>query len=279
MILFPGCKINIGLDILRRRPDGYHDIETVMMPVGWSDILEMVPAADGEPTTLTVTGRHVACPTEKNLVMKAWRALEAALGAELPATAIYLHKIVPDGAGLGGGSADAAFTLVGANRLWQLGLDDSYLAEVGASVGADCPLFIHNRPMLATGTGTTLTPVEIGLGGVVVAIVKPAESVPTAAAYAGVTPRVPVTPLSERLAGGVDSWRGSVVNDFEATVGRQLPVVESIKSKLYDMGALYAAMSGSGSAVYGLFAGEVGAERLQSLFPSMTVWTGTLDTD
>ena len=139
MILFPNAKINLGLDILRRRPDGYHDIETVMIPVPWCDVLEIVPAK-GSETTLTVSGRRVDCPPEKNLVMKAYRALAETV--ELPPVDIFLRKIIPDGAGLGGGSADAAFTLRGLNELFALGLSDSRLAEIAAGLGADCPFFI-----------------------------------------------------------------------------------------------------------------------------------------
>ena len=160
MILFPNAKINLGLNILRRRPDGYHDLEMLMLPVGWADILEIVPAAPGEATTLTCSGRPVDCPPEKNLVMKAWRALKAECPS-MPEAAIYLRKIVPDGAGLGGGSSDAAFTLVGLNEVFGLGISRERLAAIAAGIGADCPFFIHNRPMLATGTGTVLEAVDI----------------------------------------------------------------------------------------------------------------------
>lgn len=251
MIRFCNSKINIGLDIVARRPDGYHDIVTAMFPIGWGDILEIVPAADGV-TRLTVTGRKVDCPVEKNLVMKAYRALAAEV--ELPAVDIYLRKIVPDGAGLGGGSSDAAHTLLLLNDLFALGLPLDRLAAIAAGIGADCPFFIYDTPMLATGTGTDLEPMDLpGLGGLTVVVVKPPVSVPTAAAYKGVTPGESTERLATSLRRPVGDWRGLIKNDFEPSVFRQYPLIAGVKADMYASGAVYASMSGSGSAVYGLF--------------------------
>lgn len=251
MIRFCNSKINIGLDIVARRPDGYHDIVTAMFPIGWGDILEIVPSADGV-TRLTVTGRRVDCPAEKNLVMKAYRALAAEV--ELPAVDIYLRKIVPDGAGLGGGSSDAAHTLLLLNDLFALGLPLDRLAAIAAGIGADCPFFVYDTPMLATGTGIDLTPVEMPcLDGLTIVVVKPPVSVPTAAAYKGVTPRKPSVQLLSSLRRPIKEWRGLVENDFEPSVFRQYPLIAEAKADMYDSGAVYASMSGSGSAVYGLF--------------------------
>lgn len=269
MLQFPNAKINLGLDILRRRPDGYHDIETVMWPVGWCDVLEIVPS-DSPSTTLTVTGRTVACPPEKNLVMKAYNALAERVGG-LPPVDIYLRKIIPDGAGLGGGSSDASFTLKILNEMFSLGLTDEELAEVAAHLGADCPFFIYNRPMLATGTGTDLTPVDVDLEGLHTVIVKPPVSVPTAAAYSAVTPAVPEVPLIERLSLPVEEWQGKVVNDFEPSVFPAYPAVAEVKRRLMDAGAVYVSMSGSGSAVYALFRDDKLAEEVSRLFPDCAV--------
>ena len=263
MILFPNAKINIGLDILRRRPDGYHDISTVMCPVGWRDVLEIVPSASGE-TSLNVTGRTVDCPPEKNLVMKAYRRLSEAM--PLPPVDIYLHKVIPDGAGLGGGSADAAFMLIGLNRLFCLGLSDEQLAETAASLGADCAFFIYNRPMLCEGTGTSMTPVDLDISHYCIAIVKPPVSVPTAQAYAGCTPAEPESPLLSRLTLPVERWSGIVKNDFEPSIARLHSEIEHIKNGLTGMGAIYTAMSGSGSAVFGLFNHDILADELRALF-------------
>ena len=159
MVLFPHSKINLGLNIVRRRPDGYHDLQTVMLPIGWSDILEVVPSSAAS-SSLTTSGRRIDCPPEKNLVMKAFRAVEDRVG-KLPSVDIYLRKIVPDGAGLGGGSADAAAMVKALDGLFSLGLDEDTMCAICAGIGADCPFFIHDRPMLASGTGTSLQPVEI----------------------------------------------------------------------------------------------------------------------
>lgn len=250
MVAFPNAKINLGLNILRRRSDGYHDISTVMMPVGWKDILEIVPAGD-TTSSLTVSGNHVDCPPEKNLVMKALRLMESC--REVPASAIYLRKIIPDGAGLGGGSADAAFTLTTLNTLYSLGLSDGELEAMAAKLGADCPFFVGNRPMLCSGIGTEFTPVDVDLSGLRLLIVKPPVHVSTAEAYAGVSPRIPAESIAEIVGRPVAEWRGRLVNDFETSVFARHPELAALKEYLYGLGAVYASMSGSGSSVYGLF--------------------------
>lgn len=272
MILFPNAKINIGLNVLRRRPDGYHDLDTLFYPIGWRDVLEIVPAS-GECATLTVTGRAVDCPAEKNLVMKAYRALSEKV--ELPPVDIYLHKVIPDGAGLGGGSSDAAFTLRGLNEMFALGMTDADLAGVAVTIGADCPFFIYNRPMFASGIGDLLRPAGLSLDGYLICVVKPDESVSTREAYSGVVPSVPLAPLSDKLSRPVETWRGEVANDFEKSVFPLHPVIESVKERLYGLGAVYASMSGSGAAVYGIFPSDY-ADRLSAIvpeeFPDMSVW-------
>lgn len=270
MILFPNAKINIGLDIVSKRPDGYHNIETVMYPVPWRDVLEIVPAK-GSETTLTVTGREVNCPAEKNLVMKAYNALSAKVG--LPPVDIYLRKIIPDGAGLGGGSADAAFTLVGLNSLFALGLSDRELADIAAGLGADCPFFVYNRPMLCTGIGTDFTPVDLNLKGYGIVIVKPEVSVPTALAYSRVTPAEPTVKLADKITVMPAQWQGQIKNDFESSVFPSYPEVGKIKEKLIDLGAIYASMSGSGSAVYGIFESDILSEELTDCFPGCSVFS------
>lgn len=254
MILFPHAKINIGLDITGRRPDGYHTLQTVMVPTDWEDLLELTPADNGH-TDLVCTGRPVACPPEKNLVMKAFTALADTIGG-LPPTRIHLHKNIPDGAGLGGGSADAAFTLRGLNELYNLGLDNERLATVAAGLGADCPFFIFDEPMLCSDIGTDMAPITLPaeLRRMTLAIVKPAGcSVSTAEAYRGVEIREPREPLSARVRQPVAGWQGSVTNAFERTVIPLHPEIGSVKETLAGLGAVYTSMSGSGSAVYALF--------------------------
>lgn len=274
MLLFPHAKINIGLDIVGRLANGYHLLETVMIPTDWEDMLELTPAA-GPETLLTVTGRAVDCPPEKNLVMKAYNSLAAMVGG-LPPTDIHLHKIIPDGAGLGGGSADAAFTIRGLNKLYNLGLPNEILADVAAKVGADCPFFIYDRPMLCTGIGTEMTAVELPreLDAFTLAIVKPPVGVSTAEAYRGVTVGRPEVPLACRVARSVEDWQGSVCNAFEATVIPICPEIGTIKERMLSLGAVYASMSGSGSAVYGFYPkvdSEVMTDLLRQSFPDCDV--------
>lgn len=259
MILFPNAKINLGLNITRRRPDGYHDLISVMVPVDWTDVLEIVPSSSGH-TTLTTLGRHVDCPPEQNLVMKAYNALDHEVG--LPPVDIYLEKIIPDGAGLGGGSADASFTLRGLNEMFELGLSDDRLAQIASTLGADCPLFIYNRPMLATGTGTTLSPVDLNLHHYHILILKPDVSVATRQAYAGVTPRQPQVDIIDRLSSGSFT---EIVNDFEESVFPQFPTLAEIKAAIQASGAIYASMSGSGSSIYGIYTDETVAREALDL--------------
>lgn len=253
MILFPNAKINLGLRVLRRRPDGYHELMTVMMPVEWCDVLEIVPAASAR-SSLQVTGRAVDCPPEKNLVMKALRALEAETGRELRAE-MYLEKIIPDGAGLGGGSADAAFALRGLNEVFELGLDAEHLARVAARVGADCPFFIYNEPAFCTGTGTDISAnIHYDFSPLTIAIAKPrGVAVSTAEAYAAITPREDSSAPIDILGLDISLWPEMLVNDFEASVFAAHPEIASVKQHFYTCGARYAAMSGSGASVFALF--------------------------
>lgn len=266
MILFPNAKINLGLNVVRRRPDGYHDIETLFYPVPWCDILEIVPSK-GTTTTLTVTGRSVDCPPEKNLVMKAYMALDKL--SPLPPVDIYLQKIIPDGAGLGGGSADAAFTLLGLNRLFRLGFSDEELAATATTIGADCPFFIYNRPMLASGIGNVFSHIDIDLSSMTIAIVKPQVHVSTKEAYAGIVPSIPDIDLRTTLLDPVDCWRGVLKNDFETSIFPLHPEISAVKNRLYEIGANYAAMSGSGAAVFGLFteSSDILADKISNCFP------------
>lgn len=279
MILFPNAKINLGLDILRRRPDGYHDISTVMVPVSWSDVLELIPG-HGEDTTLSVSGRGVDCPVEKNLVMKAYRALSTRV--ELPPVDIYLRKVIPDGAGLGGGSSDASAVLRGLNEMLALDFSDEELAEVASTLGADCPFFIYNRPMLCTGTGTDMSPIDIpSLSGLGVLIVKPQVSVPTAAAYSRVTPAIPAEPVEEIVKLPVAEWQGRLKNDFEPSVFAAYPEVARVKEQIMSLSPLYASMSGSGASVFGLFESDklsaIDREALHREFESCDIFAGHLN--
>lgn len=250
MITFPNAKINIGLYVTSRRPDGYHNLETLFYPIELRDILEIVPAK-GEQTTLTVTGIAVDGDTEQNLVMRAYRLLQSTYN--LPAVDIHLHKVIPFGAGLGGGSADAAYALTMLRDMFDLPLNDDDLAKLAARLGADCPFFIYNRPLIATGIGDCFTSTSFSLKGKYIVLVKPSIAVSTAEAYAHVTPQTPQTPLAEGLTTPIEQWKECISNDFEKSVFPTHPRIGAIKQRLYDMGALYASMSGSGSSVFGIF--------------------------
>lgn len=251
MVLFPNAKINLGLDVLTRRTDGYHDISTVMVPIPLTDVLEILPSTSSSDS-LHTTGNNIECPVEKNLVCKAIRALRKL--ADVPPVEIHLHKIIPDGAGLGGGSSDASFTLTGLNRMFNLGIDKATLKNVAASIGADCPFFIDNVTALCTGIGEIITPINIDLNGIRIIIVKPSIGIQTAGAYSRITPEWPATPLEQRLSDNPGDWQDTVSNVFEnALLPDDATVISDIKRRLIDAGAFYASMSGSGSAVYGLF--------------------------
>ena len=254
MITFPNAKINLGLNIVARRADGYHDLETVFYPVPLTDALEIV-TADGDEPHLYCYGRPVDCAPEKNLVMRAYRLIQEEF--DVPAVDIHLYKRIPDGAGLGGGSSDAAHTLTMLNEMFHLGLPQQSLAERAARLGADCPFFVYNRPMLAQGIGDELSPVDVSLKGRTLVLVKPPVSVSTAEAYAQVTPAAPATPVSTIITWPVELWDGQLVNDFEPSVFARHPDLWRIKLLLLEAGADYAAMSGSGSAIFGIFKTDI----------------------
>ena len=263
MITFPNAKINLGLNIVERRPDGYHNIETVFYPVPLTDVLEIVPTKSGE-TVLTCYGNAVDCPAEKNLVMKAYRLMAEKF--DLPPVEMYLYKHIPDGAGLGGGSSDAAHALVTLNRMFELGLPDAELASIAATIGADCAFFVYNRPMLATGIGDVLSPVDVSLKGKTLLLVKPPVGVDTRTAYSRVVPEPSTMDLQHIIARPVETWDGLLVNNFEPSVFAALPQLWLIKARLIDAGAQYAAMSGSGSTIFGIFESDKLAETAADTF-------------
>lgn len=250
MITFPNAKINLGLNIVERRPDGYHNLETVFYPImGLTDVLEIVPATT---TRLHCYGRTVDCPEEKNLVMKACRLMQREAG--VPEVDMHLYKHIPDGAGLGGGSSDAAHAMLMLNQMFGLGIGREQLAQMAATLGADCPFFIYNKPVMATGIGDVFSPASVGLGGYTLLLVKPEVSVPTAVAYSRVSPQPSQSRLTQQLSLPVEQWQtAGVRNQFEPSVFAAYPQLAAIKSELARSGALYASMSGSGSSIFGIF--------------------------
>jgi 4-diphosphocytidyl-2-C-methyl-D-erythritol kinase len=248
MISFPNAKINLGLHITSKRKDGYHDIETCMVPIPLFDALEMIIDKRGEWNS---SGLPIPGEAKDNLILKAERLLKKDFPG-LPNLNIHLHKNIPMGAGLGGGSADGAFALKLMNNLFDLHLDDYFLEEYAAVLGSDCPFFIQNTPQIARGRGELLEPIDLSLKGVHLVLVNPGIHVGTKEAYAGVIPSTPKVKLEEVLADR-SRWKDELVNDFEPSIFQNHPDIRKIKEKLYASGAFYAAMSGSGSSVFGLF--------------------------
>lgn len=254
MVCFPNCKINIGLYITNRRADGYHDLETVFYPVrGLHDALEVVPAT-GHETRLFTEGDMIAGRPEHNLVWKAYELMQERFPAKVPQVDIHLLKSIPMGAGMGGGSADGAFMLRLLNDYCRLELSSGALAEMALQLGSDCPFFIYNSPQFATGRGEQMTELPtLDLSDYSLQVVCPEVHVATRDAFSLVTPRKALFDLRRLAELPVSRWKEHIHNDFEDSVFAKYPELGTIKRSLYEQGAVYASMTGSGSAVYGLF--------------------------
>ncbi len=273
MIVFPNAKINLGLNITEKRPDGYHNLETVFYPVHIEDALEVVPLKDSDKELeLQVFGTPIAGNPEDNLVVKAYRLLKDRFN--LPAISIYLQKHIPSGAGMGGGSADGAFMLKLLNDKFSLELSKEELEAIASRLGADCPFFIKNEPTFATGTGNIFSPINISLKGLYILIIKPEIFVSTREAFSLITPAYPSKRITEIIQRPVEEWKNNLVNDFEKSVFAQYPEIGNAKDKLYKAGAIYASMSGSGSSLYGIFNAPV--DKPELIFPGYFIWQGKL---
>ena len=252
MITFPNAKINLGLNIVEKRTDGYHNLETIFYPINLQDALEVKRLHDSDkPYDLHVMGNAIEGSIESNLVVKAYKLL--AKDFDMPAVDIHLFKHIPTQAGLGGGSADCAFMITLLNQKFKLGLDLNQMETYAAQLGADCAFFVRNEPVFATGIGNIFEPIHVSLSGHYIVVVKPDIAVPTRDAFALIKPKRPEESLKECIQQPLETWKGIIKNDFEDSVFAQYPEIAAIKDKLYDMGAIYASMSGSGSAVYGIF--------------------------
>lgn len=268
MVAFPGCKINLGLHILRKRSDGFHDIDTAFYPVPWTDILEILP---GNTFSFSYSGLTINGPDEDNLCLRAYRLLQKSF--DIPAIQGHLHKIVPMGAGLGGGSADAAHTLRVLNTLFSLNLSSQQLGDFAKELGSDCAYFLMDGPARGTGRGEVLQPIKPNLKGYFLVLVVPPVHISTAQAYKHVKPRLPAEDLSITLSRPVSEWKDILVNDFEVPLFDQYPELPVLKAQLYNRGAVYAAMSGSGSAMFGVFKHSV---ELDDIVPASSGWSGWL---
>lgn len=268
MISFPNCKINLGLSITEKRNNGLHNLETIMYPVELHDILEIIIAPDKKfgfcSTGIKIVGNHT-----KNIVVKAYELLQSE--HPLLPVKIHLHKIIPVGAGLGGGSSDAAFTIKLINDLFNLGLSNMEMQNYASKLGADCPFFIENKAVIATEIGDQFESVNLNLKEYFFAIVKPQLSINTAEAYGWIKPEKKRVPLKTFASQPLKNWSGNLKNDFEVEVFNRFPEIKRIKEKLYKSGAIYASMSGSGSAVYGIFKKAI---SMENKFPEYFCWTG-----
>lgn len=255
MITFPNAKINLGLNIVEKRPDGYHNLETVFYPVPIEDALEVnILNESGRKFRLHQAGLEIEGEAENNLVVKAYKLLDEQF--DLPPVEIHLFKHIPSGAGLGGGSSDAAYMLKLLNEKFCLKLTEETLEEYAARLGADCAFFIRNTPTYAEGIGNLFSPIRLSLKGYRILLVKPDLFVSTREAFSRIRPRRQATPLREVIERPIEEWKELMTNDFEESVFPQFPAIGELKEKLYRQGALYAAMSGSGSSVFGLFSPE-----------------------
>ena len=253
MIQFPNAKVNLGLNIVQKRSDGYHNIETIFYPVkGLCDILEVI-VSDGELNSIefTQSGLGIDCDMDSNLCVKAYRLLASRYG--MPHVKMHLHKIIPMGAGLGGGSSDAAFTLKMLNSFLPEPLSTDMLLALALELGSDCPFFLLNSPSVGRGRGEILEPISIDLTGYWILIVNPGIHIGTKDAYEESSPKQWDIPIGKMVNFVINEWPQYLVNDFEKTVFSKHPAIASIKEKLYQIGAVYASMSGSGSTVFGIF--------------------------
>ncbi len=267
MILFPPAKINLGLRILRKRADGFHDLDTLFYPIGLTDVLEISPNPTGKGVNtvqMKITGLELPGSNEDNLCIKAWKLLKADF-PELPAVQMHLHKIIPTGAGLGGGSADGAYALRGLNEKYKLGLSSEQLIGYAGQLGSDCPFFIYDGSCLGSGRGDILEPISFSLRGYYMVLVNPGIHISTKEAFAGITPQENNKPVREVISQPIETWQSELINDFETSIFPHYPKIKEIKDQLISSGAVYASMSGSGSTVYGLFPGDPGELKIAGL--------------
>jgi 4-diphosphocytidyl-2-C-methyl-D-erythritol kinase len=265
MVGFPNAKINLGLYVTSKRSDGYHDLVSCFYPVGWEEALELIPSSS---FSFSTSGLNVPGDSVSNLVVKAYELMQQKYN--IPSTAIHLHKTIPMGAGLGGGSADAAMTLLLLNQLYELSLSQEELINFSAQIGSDCAFFIHNTPCIATSKGEVLHPISLSLKGYSILILHPGIHISTQQAYAGVKPRPIDFNIKALLQKEPAAWKDKLINQFEEHLFTSFPEVAQIKQKLYDAGAAYASMSGSGSAVYGIFKEGMDLEKIE--WPEYYKW-------
>lgn len=263
MVSFPNCKINLGLHILGKREDGFHNLQTVFYPLAFKDVLEVIPSKN-TAIEFTVTGLAVDGNAADNLCVKAYHLIKKDF-PQLPAVKIHLHKAIPLGAGLGGGSADAAFMLRLLNEKFKLNISTDQLINYALQLGSDCPFFILNKPCFATGRGEVLETISVDLSAYTFVLINPGIHINTGWAFSKITPALPVQSLKAIIQQPINTWKEELKNDFESAVFTAHPDIKAIKETLYAHGAIYAAMSGSGSTVYGIFNKPADIPRFEKL--------------
>ena len=277
MITFPIAKINLGLNVVEKRPDGYHNLQTVFYPVPIQDVLEVQVMDEAFPSSydcdLKVTNINIDGDEQRNLVVRAYQLLKKDFPT-LPRIHTHLWKGIPTQAGMGGGSSDCAYMMLLLNRQFHLGLTDEQLISYAAQLGADCAFFILSKPCYAEGIGEKLQPIKVTLSGYYIAVVRPDIPVSTKEAFSLIHPHYPAQNCRETVMKPVETWRETLVNDFEESVFALHPEIGAIKEQLYDMGATYAAMTGSGSALFGLFREQ--PDSLSQTFPDMFTFSCSL---
>ena len=269
MVSFPPCKVNLGLHVINKRQDGYHNLETCFYPLPWCDILELIPSTT---FAFSSSGHDIPGSWDQNLCVKAYRLLASKY--PISPVSIHLHKIIPMGAGLGGGSADAAHVIRMLNDVCELNLTQQTMMELAASIGSDTAFFIQDEPMIGTGRGEILSSVKVSLKNRFIVLVNPNIHVSTADAYSLVKPRQPDVSLADVLQRPLTEWRNSLKNDFEVSVFEKHPRIREVKERLYSLDAIYACMSGSGATVFGIFEKEF---NVAIEFPGMTVCSTCLE--
>ena len=269
MICFPNAKINLGLNIVSQRNDGFHNLETIFYPINLKDGLEITNSNSNEQYQLFQTGIKIDGDPSSNIVIKALELVRNHSKVNIPNIDIHLLKKIPTGAGLGGGSSDAAFMLKLLNENYQIGLSNNELVELALQIGADCPFFLYNKPAFASGIGNQLEPINLDLSGMYLLIVKPDVFISTKEAYSMVSPKSPTLSLKEIVARPLYEWKELMKNDFEDPIFKKYPQICKIKQQLYEFGATYASMSGSGSSLYGIFNEK---PHFQKLFNNHYTW-------
>ncbi|PCH68491.1 MAG: 4-(cytidine 5'-diphospho)-2-C-methyl-D-erythritol kinase [Bacteroidales bacterium] len=271
MLRFPNAKINIGLNIVEKRTDGFHNIETIFYPIPLADGLEISDSDNKNKYNFKSSGIPINIDDKDNIVCKAFDLLHAK--HSIPSTNIHLHKNIPFGAGLGGGSSDAAFMIKMLNEQYKLRIPSNSMENLAGQLGSDCSFFIDNKPVFAEGKGDIFSEADIKLSGYHILLVKPNIHISTPEAYSNITPSCPSKSLKELILNPIENWKHLIFNDFENSIFPNHPELKEIKNKLYNMGAIYASMSGSGSSIFGIFRDE---QKCPKIWNDYFFWTGTL---